>query len=287
VVLLGTRSGVAQEHPASPIESRWEASLTTYQPVGMVVSMPPGKSKASAKARLLDVAVNVIRAKGYSATTVDELCQTAGVTKGAFFHHFDSKEDLAVAAARHFSSIADGLFSTAPYRELADPVDRLLGYVDFRKALLRGEPQEFTCLLGTMVQEAYQTHPEIRQACGRYLGEHTAMLELDIAEALRTYGGDGQWSAESLAVYMQAVIQGAFIFAKAQKGPVGAAACLDHLRRYIQTLFSYPKKRKPHGPQERRNRGPGARRARHGGVVRARLKSTLSAHGSDSSVPHE
>lgn len=244
--------------------------------------MPSGKSKASAKARLLDAAVNVIRAKGYSATTVDELCQTAGVTKGAFFHHFESKEDLAVAAARHFSSMADGLFATAPYRELADPVDRLLGYVDFRKTLLRGEPQEFTCLLGTMVQEAYQTHPEIRQACGRYLGEHIAMLELDIAEALRTYGGDGQWSAESLALHMQAVIQGAFIFAKAQKGPVVAAACLDHLRRYIQALFSYPKNRKSHGPRGRRHPGSGTRRARHGGRVRARVNTSLSALVSDS-----
>lgn len=53
----------------------------------------------SARARLLDAAVETIRTKGYSATTVDELCAAAGVTKGAFFHHFDTKEDLAVAAA--------------------------------------------------------------------------------------------------------------------------------------------------------------------------------------------
>jgi TetR/AcrR family transcriptional repressor of nem operon len=45
---------------------------------------------------------------------------------------------------------------------------------------------------------------------------------------------------------MQAVIQGAFIFAKARNGPAVAAACLDHLRRYIQTLFAPPQKRKRH-----------------------------------------
>jgi TetR/AcrR family transcriptional repressor of nem operon len=220
--------------------------------------MPPAKSKASAKTKLLDAAVDVIRARGYSATSVDDICQTAGLTKGAFFHHFASKEDLAVAAARHFASMADGLFSTAPYRELADPVDRLLGYVEFRKALLQGELPEFTCLVGTMVQEAYGTHPAIRKACDRSLREHTAMLESDIAAALRTYGGEGQWSAESLAIYMQAVIQGAFIFAKARNGPAVAATCLDHLRRYIQTLFSH------------RNPGSRVRRAQRGATAQRR-----------------
>jgi TetR/AcrR family transcriptional repressor of nem operon len=208
--------------------------------------MPLAKPKPGAKTKLLDAAVNVIRARGYSATTVDELCENAGVNKGAFFHHFASKQDLAVAAARHFSSMADGLFSTAPYRELPDPVDRLLGYVKFRESLLQGELPEFTCLVGTMVQETYGTHPAIRKACDRSLREHTDMLEADIAAALHTYGGDGQWNAESLAIYMQAVIQGAFIFAKARNGPAVAAACLDHLRRYIQTLFAPPQKRKRH-----------------------------------------
>src|ERR1700687_598480 len=95
-------------------------------------------SQSGAKTKLLDAALSVIRMKGYSATTVDDICQTAGVTKGAFFHHFESKEELAVSTAGHFSSMADRVFSTAPYRNLPDPVDRLLGYVDFRKAILRG-----------------------------------------------------------------------------------------------------------------------------------------------------
>jgi TetR/AcrR family transcriptional repressor of nem operon len=240
--------------------------------------MPFRKSHRSAKTKLLDAAVDVIRARGYSATTVDDICEGAGVTKGAFFHHFVSKEELAVSAVRHFSSLADRLFSTAPYRDLADPVDRLLAYVEFRKALLQGSLPEFTCLLGTLVQEAYRTHPAIREACESGLSEHVGMLEEDIAAALRTYGGDGQWSAESLAIHMQAVIQGAFIFAKAQQGPAVAAACLDHLRRYIQTLFSYPLKRKRDDPQAHRNPGSRARRAQRG---------NLFAQGAGRPVAHE
>jgi TetR/AcrR family transcriptional regulator, transcriptional repressor for nem operon len=205
-----------------------------------VSAMPSTKSHGSAKTKLLVAAVDVIRAKGYSATTVDDICHCAGVTKGGFFHHFESKQELAVSAAQHFASMADALFSTAPYRELPDPVDRLLGYVEFRKAILQGELPEFTCLLGTMVQETYQTHPAIREACERYLSEHAAMLESDIALALRKYASHGQWSAASLALHMQAVIQGGFILAKAMNDSAVAAACLDHLRRYLQMLFIHP-----------------------------------------------
>jgi TetR/AcrR family transcriptional repressor of nem operon len=202
------------------------------------------KIQTTVKTRLLDAAVGVIRAKGYSAATVDDICQRAGVTKGGFFHHFDSKEDLALSAAGHFSSNAESLFSTAPYRSLPDPLDRLLGYVDFRKAILQGELPEYTCLLGTMVQEAYDTHPAIREACDRGISGNAAMLELDIAEAMRNYGigpaSSAHWTAQSLALYTQAVIQGAFILAKAKHGPEVAAACLDHLRLYLVMLFIQP-----------------------------------------------
>ena len=91
------------------------------------------------KAKLLDAALQVIRAKGYSATTIDDICYAAGLTKGSFFHHFRSKQDLALAATTHFSQMAGGLFAAAAYQNLPDPVDRLLGYIDFRKAILRGE----------------------------------------------------------------------------------------------------------------------------------------------------
>ncbi len=198
------------------------------------------KLQPGAKTKLLEAALSIIRSKGYSATTVNDLCQAAGVTKGAFFHHFRTKEELAVSAAEHFASTADRLFSTAAYRDLPDPLDRLLGYVDFRKAILQGDLPEFTCLLGTMVQEAYQTHPPIREACDKYIGAHAAMLEVDISEAVRKYGIEAEWTAASLALYTQAVIQGAFILAKAKRGSDVAADCLDHLRRYLEMLFIQP-----------------------------------------------
>ncbi len=194
--------------------------------------------------RLLDAAVDVIRAKGYSATRVEDICAAAGLTKGAFFHHFASKEACAIAAAAHFAARADALFDAAPYRALTDPRARALGYIDFRKAILQGELPQFTCLLGTMVQEAYETHPAIRQACDRYISEHADRLVGDLADAKALYAPAAAWRPESLALFTQATLQGAFVLAKAKHGPEIAVECLDHLRRYVEGLLPEPSARR-------------------------------------------
>jgi TetR/AcrR family transcriptional repressor of nem operon len=195
------------------------------------------EQRQDSKTKILNAALQVIRAKGYSATRVEDVCEAAGLTKGSFFHHFKSKEDLAVEAAAFWDVVTSGLFVTAPYHNLPKAIDRLLGYVDFRKALLLGNLPEFTCLVGTMVQEVYETWPAIRDACERSISRHAATLEADIAEAMRDQDVSEEWTAQGLALHTQAVIQGAFILAKAKGGPEIAAQSLDHLRRYLTLLF--------------------------------------------------
>lgn len=190
-----------------------------------------------ARMKLLDAALGVVRRQGYAATSVDELCTAAGVTKGAFFHHFPSKEALGVAAAEHWSQITGEFFRHAPYHKHADPLDRVLGYIDFRRAILQGGLPEFTCFVGTMVQEAYGSHPAIRDACARSILGHAQTLEADIDAAMRNHGIAGEFTAQSLALHTQAVIQGAFVVAKATGGPQAAAQSIDHLRRYVELLF--------------------------------------------------
>ena len=199
--------------------------------------MPRTVTKPDARTRLLDAALSLIRTRGYSATTVDELCAAAGVTKGAFFHHFKSKDEIGVAAADHWSETTGALFADAPYHSHADPLDRVLAYLDFRKALLQGGVPDFTCLVGTMVQETYDSAPAIRDACERSITRHAGTLEADIEAALRERNMAPDWSVKSLALHTQAVIQGAFILAKARGGAEVAADSIDHLRRYIELLF--------------------------------------------------
>lgn len=198
-------------------------------------SLPTDAAPPPARQKLLGAAITLIRRNGYAATSVDDLCRAAGVTKGAFFHHFASKDRLAVAAAEHFTETAAGWFQKAPFLQLADPADRLLGYVDFRLARLSDDLGTCSCLLGTLVQEAYETSGEIREACLAGITRQAGGLEADCALALAARGLT--LDPRALALHTQAVLQGAFVIAKAAGSIQPAIDSLLHLKRYLALLL--------------------------------------------------
>lgn len=194
--------------------------------------------RGGARTRLLEAARDLIRAKGFAGCSVDDLCRAAAVTKGAFFHQFGSKEALGVAAAQYWAETTDAFFAAAPFHAHADPLDRVLAYLDFRKEIIAGEIAEFTCLVGTMAQEVHGSSTAIRDACAASIFGHARTLEADIEAAMKARGIDGDWTAASLARHVQTVIQGAFVLVKAANDPDIARESLDHLRRYVVLLFS-------------------------------------------------
>jgi TetR/AcrR family transcriptional regulator, transcriptional repressor for nem operon len=199
---------------------------------------PQAGSARNAREKLIEAAIATVRYKGFSATSVDEICGAAGVTKGAFFHHFASKEALAVAAAGAWTDIAEQRIFTLPdWVRIADPLDRLMGHIEFRLSMLNGPAEDFTCFVGTMVQEAYNSSDPIRAACDASITAYAERLAEDIEAAIDTYGIGHGVSALDLAYHIQAVLQGAFIMAKAKGSPEIARDSVAHLKRYVEMLF--------------------------------------------------
>lgn len=206
----------------------------------MIPNQPFRPAPANARGKLLEAGVKLVREQGFAATSVEQLCQLAGVTKGAFFHHFASKEALGVALADYWSANTGAFFAGAPYHHLADPVARVLGYIDLRIALLSGPVESFSCVAGTMVQEAFLTSEAIRAACHDSIMGNARALEPDLAAAIEQSGAGGV-TATGLARHVQAVIQGAFVLAKAEGGAEAATLAreeLQHLRRYLELLLA-------------------------------------------------
>jgi TetR/AcrR family transcriptional regulator, transcriptional repressor for nem operon len=146
----------------------------------------------------------VILSEGDAATTVDDVCAAAGVTKGSFFHQFKSKEDMTLVAVEHWNSGTGGLFERARFRRHSDPRDRVLGHIDFCKEILHGNARDFTCLLGTLAQQTFETHPRLRDACNDGIALHARNAARDIASVKDLYAPDAPWDPQVPALFTQA-----------------------------------------------------------------------------------
>jgi TetR/AcrR family transcriptional regulator, transcriptional repressor for nem operon len=202
-------------------------------------------ARGDARTALLDAAHKLVRRQGWTATSVDGLCAEAGVSKGAFFHHFASKDELGVAAAQHWTDVTSPLFANAAYQQQRDPLERLLGYLDFRAALSEGSLETFTCFAGTTVQEVFATSQPIRVAAGASITDHAATLTAHFAAAIAQYKPRVAVTAESLAVYTQTVLQGGFVLSKATGDRTPLLDAIDHLKNYLQLLFTSTRKSTP------------------------------------------
>ena len=144
---------------------------------------------------------------------------------------------MGVASANYWSTVTSGFFATAPYHLAADPYERFLGYINFRIAILQGQPADFTCFVGTTVQEMHEASAAIKQACAESIFGHAATLVPDIAAAKALYCPDADFTPESLARFTQAALQGAFILAKASGKAETAIEMAQHLKAYVEILF--------------------------------------------------
>jgi len=204
----------------------------------MNASRSPSPGRITARTKLIDAAHDLVRRQGYTATTVDQICAAAGVTKGAFFHHFPSKEDLGVAAAAQWTARAAPLFELPPYTRLEDPLERLLGHIDMRMAMIDGPAEGFTCFVGTMAQETFASNEALREASRESIAAYCEALAVDVQAAIDRHGIRDNITAESVAWHVQTILQGALVIAKASGDPEKARESVRHLRRYIEAIFN-------------------------------------------------
>lgn len=187
--------------------------------------------------RLLETAQKLMRAKGYAATTIDEICSAAGVTKGAFFHYFTDKQDLGKAALAGFMSVQQRRVQKSALAPDVDPLKRVYGYVDFAIKLSRDPASRHGCLLGNFAQELSDTHHEIRDLCAQHFSQWAEVLQRDLEAAKTRHAPRARFDTASLADHFIAVFEGALIMGKAKQDMRVVEQSLKHFRSYLKILF--------------------------------------------------
>lgn len=189
------------------------------------------------KEQLLDVAQRLMLEKGYTATSVDEICQEAGLSKGSFFHYFESKEELGKTALNNFYFRQKEGMLHAAFRNEDDPLRRIERGIDFLIQALNNPDIPKSCLIGNFSQELSETHLEIRKLCAGHFSDWAESLKSDLDEATTKYKPVAPLDTQSIADYFIAVIEGSLILYKAKKDIKIFEKNLGHLKLYMQSLF--------------------------------------------------
>jgi TetR/AcrR family transcriptional repressor of nem operon len=204
----------------------------------------PTTELSETKRKLVDAGIKLMRARGYNATTVDDICTEAGVTKGGFFHYFKSKDDIARTAVAHFHEGKVKNYEEAPFRKLADPLDRVLGRLDYVKESIGGEKRVTKgCLIGVFAQELAFTNPEIRDACQGFFTRIVRDFSSDLAEAKAAHAPNAKFDPKAVAQLYLAIVQGSLMLAKIADNNEVLRDNIEQFRSHLKWLFGLADKK--------------------------------------------
>lgn len=203
-----------------------------------MLNREPMHRSVETKTKLVDSAVLLMRTRGFNATSVDEICSSAGVTKGGFFYYFKSKEDIAQAALVRFRERKKQGLAAAPFTKLTDPFERVLARVEFARQVAGSSEQSVEgCLIGMFAQELSLTNPALRAACKESFAAMAQGFATDLTAAKALYAPQAAFDPQKVAFLFVSICQGSLIMAKAFDGLRVLEDNLGQFRLGLMALF--------------------------------------------------
>ena len=173
---------------------------------------------------VINVASQLFREHGFDGIGLKDLMEGAGLTQGAFYKQFESKEDLAVEASRRALESASGRWSDAAAQNPDDPLGAVLGFYlsgDHREERMDG------CPVVALGSDAARQGPEVKAAFEAGIKAYLDVLGRFIAEA----GGEAS-SGKAMAILSTMV--GAVTLSRVVNDPDLARALLDSAAKQVR-----------------------------------------------------
>ena len=209
----------------------------TYEPVGMPMTMKRGRKRPEeTREDLVQATVRLILRQGFTATKVDEICAEAGVTKGAFFHHFASKEEIGEAAIHWWGRMGSSMYEPAWTDDGRDPLVRLHEMLEIMSGFTQ-RAEACVCVVGMMSQEFAQSNETFRTAANRELEVWTNEVAKLLKEAKQTHPEAQDFDPVTVAWFLNSIWQGSMLVSKTHADAGIIRANLGMARDYLDGLF--------------------------------------------------
>jgi TetR/AcrR family transcriptional regulator, transcriptional repressor for nem operon len=193
-------------------------------------------AESKTKEALLNAAQQLMLEKGFVATTVDEICAEADVTKGSFFYYFKTKDELGKILLNRFTQQTGSRIMAVVAAAGEDPRDRVYGFVDAAMEMADCCDTK-GCLVGTFAQEVSESHPQLRVCCEEAFLQMRKAFELELKKAKEKYAKNDSMDTKGLSEHFLALVQGSFLLMKATRDRSLMTRTLLHFKSYLEQLF--------------------------------------------------
>lgn len=196
--------------------------------------MEVNKRHSSAREQLIEAATALIMQRGYASTGVDDVCAAAGASKGSFYHHFKSKEDLALHVLRGQVNQACRVLGAGDWQDVDDPIARAFACVDHVMAHA-AELWGRGCLVGVLAMELSGFGTELQSAV---LGAFEMLEQMfaPIFAPIAARAGQGGPTAGELARQLIRTIEGAAVISRSTGDATPVCEALRGFRHYLELL---------------------------------------------------
>jgi len=201
----------------------------------------PTQAGAKTQIKIMDTAERLILERGFAATSIDQIIDEVGITKGAFFYHFKTKADLARALVERYAAADAKLLDDNLARAeklAADPLQQVLILVGLFLEMAEGlEEPNPGCLFASYCYESGLFDEEIHRITASAILRWREILAARLRAAAEKHPPRAPVDTEGLADLLTVVFEGAFILSRALKEPGIFAEQLRQYRTYLQLLF--------------------------------------------------
>ena len=196
----------------------------------------------NSRKKIMDVAQEAVLAKGFDATSIDEIVAQVEITKSGFFYHFRDKNALAKALIERHIEVEDQLFDDLLKRskELSDdPLQAILIGLKLLAEMIENMPNGHPgCIVATAVYQDRLFNRDVHEAnCRAIIGWRKRFRTL-FDEIVEMYPPCEPVNLDHLADMVSAVIEGGLVMARATNEPQLPAQQIMLIRSYIKLLFS-------------------------------------------------
>ena len=191
--------------------------------------------------KIIDSAMGLSLRQGHVATSIDEVIEAAGITKGSFFYHFPTKKDLAVALIEQFSAVEIQILeeNLDKANKLSnDPLQQLLIFVGLIKELhTQLEEDHIGCLFASFSYENQLQDEDLQEMASKTLIQWKESLSDKIQEIIKKYPPNQPVKPDDLADMFLVTLEGAYVLTRIMRNPDIVQLHLEQYKTFLESLF--------------------------------------------------